>query len=485
MAFCLPLALYVVTLAPTVYNLDSAELTTAAATGGLVRATGYPLYLLLGQLCARLPLGDVGFRLNLLSALAGAATVALGDRILRKLGVGPWARFGALGLLACAQMFWALSLIAEVYSLHTALMTTILLLLLRWSERPSTGRLAQVGFAVGLSLGHHLSTSLLLPACGWFWIAHVPAGSMRPRALLIPVLAVALGLSVYLYLPWLWLSQPAFNYVGRYNAAGVFVPRDLCDPRELWWLASGRAFSDRMTLRLDFEFLVALWGFVGQLWRNFLPIGIGPGVLGLIVLIRRSWAVGGMLIWMFIFNVGFYANYDVVDRETMYLPAYVVWMLWIGLGYQRLLDWTGAERHAGLLAHTVPTLLRAAIAGSVLYVAAWNWPLVDLSDDWSARVQGERLLYELKPNALLIGSWDKVPLVEYFQLVEGRRPDVQAINLFLIDHKDALALILRELRRRPIYVDRLPSELKDLIRPRRGGLLYELQPLGRAGGPGG
>ncbi|MEE8390854.1 MAG: DUF2723 domain-containing protein [Anaerolineae bacterium] len=121
-AFGLPFVLYLLTLAPAVYNLDSAELTTAAVTGGLVRATGYPLYLLLGRVWSWLPIGDVGYRMNLFSAFTGALTVALAERILRRLRIGPWATFGALGLLACAPFFWALSLIAEVYTLHTALM---------------------------------------------------------------------------------------------------------------------------------------------------------------------------------------------------------------------------------------------------------------------------------------------------------------------------------------------------------------------------
>ena len=56
-AFGLPFILYLLTLAPTIYNLDSAELTTAAATSGLVRATGYPLYLLLGRIWSWLPIG--------------------------------------------------------------------------------------------------------------------------------------------------------------------------------------------------------------------------------------------------------------------------------------------------------------------------------------------------------------------------------------------------------------------------------------------
>jgi len=74
-AFFVPLAVYLRTLAPTIYNLDSAELTTAAYTGGLMRATGYPLYLSIGYLWSRLPLGDVGFRMNLLSAVCGALTI--------------------------------------------------------------------------------------------------------------------------------------------------------------------------------------------------------------------------------------------------------------------------------------------------------------------------------------------------------------------------------------------------------------------------
>ena len=117
--FALPLFLYWLTLAPTIYNLDSAEFTTAVATNGLIRATGYPLYLLLGKIWMWLPLSsDMGYRLNLFSAFLSALTLLQGEYILRRLKVGPWLRLGALGLLATAPYFWAMSLIAEVYTMH-------------------------------------------------------------------------------------------------------------------------------------------------------------------------------------------------------------------------------------------------------------------------------------------------------------------------------------------------------------------------------
>ena len=66
-------AAYWRTMAPTVYGLDSAELTTGAYVLGIVHAPGSPLFLLLGHVFSWLPFGDVGYRLNLLSACAGRA----------------------------------------------------------------------------------------------------------------------------------------------------------------------------------------------------------------------------------------------------------------------------------------------------------------------------------------------------------------------------------------------------------------------------
>jgi hypothetical protein len=475
LAFGLPFCLYLLTLAPTVYNLDSAELTTAAATGGLVRATGYPLYLILGWLWSWLPIGDVGYRMNLFSAFNGALTVALASLILRRWQIGPWAMFGALGLLACAPFFWALSLIAEVYTLHTALMAGLILLLLRWADQPTPIRLVLIALLTGLSLGHHVATVLLLPGCTWYVLTVNARQALAPRAVIPALFALLLGLSIYLYLPWRYNASPAFNYAGHYDASGVFVPLDLQTPEGVWWLVTGRSFAGQMWAYQG----VALWREIGdfilQLWRAFFIIGIGPGLLGMVVLLRRDWRVGGMLILMFGFSAAFYISYRVIDKDMMFLPTYLVWALWLGLGYQWALDWirspqpgnfwlTQAERH----------LLPGVMVGAVLTAMGWTWHLVDLSDDWSARTRGETILHHLQPDALIFGWWHTVPLVEYLQLVEGERPDVQAINRFLIAPEDMRRLIRREITRRPIYVDGSPPELL-YVEARPVGPIYRLQ----------
>jgi hypothetical protein len=473
-AFGLPFLLYILTLAPTIYNLDSAELTTAAATGGLVRSTGYPLYLLIGRFWSRIPVGDVGYRMNLFSAVCGALTVALAERILRRLRVGPWAIIGALGLLACSTYFWALSLIAEVYTMHTALMAGLILSLLHWGENPQPRRLALVGLVLGLSLSHHAATVLLVPGCVWYVVTVAPRRAIKPRSLLPALAALLLGLSVYLYLPICYAADPAFNYVGHYNARGDFVPVNLQTVKGLWWLISGRPFASNMFGYEGIELWREVKQFGVHLWQTFLGVGIGPGLLGMVVLWRRNWQLGGMLLLMFVSNAGFYIDYRVADKVTMFLPAYLIWALWLGVGYQWLLQWVTDVDDAAIR-HLSALSLYAIVIGVVLFSLSWNWPLANLSDDWSACERGEEILEEVEPNALIFGWWDTVPVVEYLQLVEGERPDVKAINRFLITADNIRSLIKQDIVRRPIYIDSVPSSLPRFVEAKAVDPLYRLQ----------
>lgn len=479
-AFGLPFALYTLTLAPTVYNLDSAELTTAAATGGLVHATGYPLYLLLGRIWSWLPVGDVGYRMNLFSAVNGALTVALGDIILRRLDVGPWAAFGALGLLACAPFFWALSLIAEVYTLHTALMAAIILLLIHWADRPTPAHLALVALTLGLSAGNHAATLLLVPGCLWYVtttaiVRRLARHVLKLRALLLALAALLAGLSIYLYLPLCHVADPAFNYAGHYDATGTFVPLNLQTPRGLAQLIPRQMLADcALAYGPTGLWREAGW-FGGHLWRAFLAIGVGPGLLGIAILLRRDWPLAGMLLGMLLGHAAFYVPYRVVDKDTMLLPVYLPWALWVGVGYQGLLDWVAGGAPPLLSRRWDGALLRLVVAGGVVLALCSTWPLTDLSDDWSARRLGETILDTVEPDALILGYWDTVPVVEYLQLVEGRRPDVQAINRFLIAPQDARRLIEREVARRPVYVDRRPGGLFVGLEAEPAGPLYRLR----------
>lgn len=144
----------------------------------------------------------------------------------------------------------------------------------------------------------------------------------------------------------------------------------------------------------------------------------------------------------------------------MFLPAYLVWALWVAVGFRVLYDWAGgATRWRQAVLATLFGLM--ALAGLVI-----NGPQVDVSQDRRARMLAENLLARVEPNAIILGWWASVPPMQYLQLVEGYRPDVLLINRWLVSGDDLAGLIAGQLDSRPIYLvenDHLPVAEVELI----------------------
>jgi hypothetical protein len=75
--FLLALAVNLLTAAPTVLEGDGAELQATALLGGVPHPSGYPSFVLLGQLFGRLLPGDPAFRITAMCAAFGAATLVV------------------------------------------------------------------------------------------------------------------------------------------------------------------------------------------------------------------------------------------------------------------------------------------------------------------------------------------------------------------------------------------------------------------------
>ena len=159
------LAVYVRTLAPgVVAELDTPMFQFIGRVLGVAHNPGYPLYVLLTYPIALLPIGSLPYRINLFSALCGALAVALVFLVARRLGCGrPTSLVAALGL-AFGQVFWSQAVIAEVYTLHAALVAGVLLGMLEWgrSRRASWYYAGVAALAAGLA--HHTTIVAFLPA---------------------------------------------------------------------------------------------------------------------------------------------------------------------------------------------------------------------------------------------------------------------------------------------------------------------------------
>jgi hypothetical protein len=67
----------------------------------------------------------------------------------------------------------------------------------------------------------------------------------------------------------------------------------------------------------------------------------------------------------------------------------------------------------------------------------YNYRYADISRDWSARERGEQIFSAVEPNAVFLGTWIDVPILEYLQIVENHRQDVRLVNvLFTSDEQE-------------------------------------------------
>jgi hypothetical protein len=466
LSFVLPFAVYLRTLAPTVYGLDSAELTLGAYSLGLVHSPGYPLYLLIGHLFTLLPLGDVGYRVNLMSAFCGALTIALLYHLLLHLTRRSLASLSASLLLAFSFFFWSPSLMAEVYSLHVFLMAALMLILVVWQQRRDSRWLYLFALLFGLGLGNHLSMLLLLPGFLYWLLAvgridhrHDGRGQLLQARQLPGMLALlALGLSVYLYLP--------LRYAAQARAAGA-MQIQAASWQETINIVSGRAFWGLVFAYRGAEIWPQVADYLYCLWGNFLGVGLLLGLVGCVAAFRRWRHLTIALALIFLANAVFFIGYGAADKRIMFLPTYLVWAVWLGLGYDRFADWADslAKDASGL--ERWPKAVQVLFPCLVMVALVVNFPHADLSDDRRTYEQAARILETVEPGAYVLAThWFEVAPLGYLKVVERRRPDVTVLHGYEITPAELAALIESEGDAHPFYSTADPGWLAGAARYR-------------------
>lgn len=166
-AFAAALTLFVFSTCPVVYWGDSAELARRAVDLELSPiARGYPLHRLLTWAAGRLT-GDPAFGSNFVSALFSAVSVALVYETARRLTRSAWAGATAAAAVGLGHTFWSYSVVAEVYSLHTALMMGAILCAIA-SDGGGVWPRRILGLLLGVALLHHRMIVFVGPGIVWW-----------------------------------------------------------------------------------------------------------------------------------------------------------------------------------------------------------------------------------------------------------------------------------------------------------------------------
>lgn len=414
--FVVAFGVYLSTAARTVTGEDAGELATAAATLGVAHPPGYPLYCLLGKLFSLLPVGEVAFRLALMSAFFGALTAtALAALLLQLARSWPAALAVAFGFSFLRDV-WAYSVVVEVYTLNTFLLATALLLASLWDASRSWRTLQLLAFTVGLSLTNHLT---MLAAAGPLVLFVVIRGRrsvFRLKPLAVAAAAFVVGLGPYGYLPLAARSNPSINW-GDPSTFDRFLDH-----------VTRRQYADAAPATAQsFDRWVDQLGIVA---RHALDQGAVPlVVLGLVGFVLLAWRRASLFVLLggtsIVALAGVLATTNTdLDFESVHamkvflVPAYLPLLVAAGWALHHVSARLGASRAARVAAP-----LAALVLVAQPFVV--NRDSCDYSEHRLVADYGRRLLASVEPNAILFPSSDHntFPIL-YLHHVEGLRPDV-------------------------------------------------------------
>jgi len=468
------LAVYLRTLAPSVDFIDAGELGADAWTLGVAHPTGYPLFTLLGWLCAHFPISaEPIVRLNMMAAFFSSLGVLIFFHVVRfvirrffKVTTGTFeglsiaASAGASLLLAFSETYWSQGVAVEVYSLHVLLMSIVLFSFLRANLgrvggeptredtllRSSTGWWLLFAFSLGLSFTNHMTTILLAP--GFLYLYFVQQGWNRNSWMRIGRMALPflLGLSVYLYLPVRAARAPLLNW-GNPVTLERFLWHISGKQFRVWIFSSTEAAGRQLSY------------FMNSLPAEHAYVGLALAVIGAVALWRRSRRAAIFTFILFVTCVGYSINYDIHDIDSYFLLAYTMIALWAGCGLFALGTWL-LQRFSWKPAVAMVVLLLISLVPLAVHYRASDESSNYLVEDYTQNV-----FASLQPNALVLSfQWDYWLSASYYeQLVKEVRPDVIVID--------------KELLRRSWYITQLERRYPWLIDQSRAEITAYLREL--------
>ncbi len=463
---------YVSTLAPAVLDGDAALFQYSSSVLGVTYPTGYPTYILLGRLWTTLiPIGSVAYRMNLFSAACAALALALLYQSLRRVLENRLAGLLAVLVFGAMPTYWRWATEAKIYTLHILLLSGILHLLARCAEqanqpigrkneaikdlRSARGSLL-AALLLGLALGNHSTTMLLLPGLFLFyWLNCRPLRSVdyASRILLIAVLPLALYLYVPLRAEWLLAREGSL--------VGLTVPVAVARGLVTEYYGSDLGGLVRYFTAADFTGgVVTNWSMVpGQLLSVYWPLvredfTVWGAVLGLVGGVyfaawrpRRFWP----LFLMYLILIPFVLTYGQGEQSAFLLPSSLVLASFGGAavagglrlirrGAQRL----NIKRHnlsacanaSWVLDPHVGRLVEAALTMALVAVLAWplirqalhnlDW-LTHKWDDAAFQYWSDVLAHPMEEGAGVLAHWGDLTSLWHLQHVEGLRTDLYGL----------------------------------------------------------
>jgi len=459
--FAISFSVYLFTLAPTIFLEDSSEFVSAAATLGIPHPSGYPLYVLLGKLFTFLPIGDIVWQVNMMSAFFGALTCAMLFLVLQQiigwLHAPAWSHnakgstqegwsqhliifipFITSLIFAFSLTFWSQAITAEVYCLNTFFVLLCVWILLKWSINKKDKLLLWFAFIFGLSLTNHTMMIMLAPVFIIYILFVQPNLIYNWKLILKAFILSILGFSIYLFLPLRSAMFPEIDWGRTRELKGFLYHLSRKQYGDFSWniladfdLKNKWLFFDSFFKELLLQFtwvsvIFALCGFIWQWFKQkkvfFLLFGIFIMNSFAFILFRKT--------GFSIENEGYFRVY--------YLPAFLMFVIWFGLGLFYIINFLFKKINKNkkpLITQLLNYLIILILILLPLSFLINNYKYNDLSDFNFLNDYGYQVLNSLEPNAILIvynefpGLDNTIFSLTYWHAAKKMRQDVILVSL--------------------------------------------------------
>lgn len=402
---------------------DSAELITAAYTLGVAHPTGYPLYTALGYLFSKgMFFLSPAYALNLLSAFMVCLSQYFLLKTLKLLNIGNRVAWIAMVSLFLTHCIFRYSLIAEVYTLHLALFSGVLYLMLSIEASLKDGgevnftRWFLCFFIAGLAFNNHATFALsFIPIFAFILplLCHHQKLELIPSGLMAFVLGLSFTLVLFVFdrLGGLnYLDQYCVEYYGQFCAA----PLD----RYVWIITAAQYNAitvDMSSLSLDSMHRDIVGIFRVLFSEN--PVLFVIGFLGFLPLQSRAPRLFVFAVLQISLTAVFFMTYSFTESIHF---VNVYFLLAIGLAFS--ID------HLSKVAYAKAIVLPTSCLALALSVLLGKDIYFNREDYSAHNKRSVEAFSQLAENAVIFSNWSLSPSLWYFQRVLGIRPDIEIVN---------------------------------------------------------
>lgn len=423
-------ALYVGTCAPTVLWQDSGlfvyRIWHNDLEGNLGIALAHPLYIMIGILAKLVPLGELAWRINLISAVFGAIAVANLYLLLRLWLGRVWPAVIAAVSLAVSWTFWQNAVLAEVYTLYAAQLFTELLVLLQYVRTKRTGYLCLLGLLNGLSIANHLWGVFPLFCYAVYLMFLLFRRQIKVRYVIIFASLWIVGAGPYEYL----------------IVRGVVQSGYLADTLQSALFGNGwqnSVLNASISLKVVFENIIFIL-------LNFPTPNLLLVFAGVLVIWKKApnHSFANIVLALLILYFVFAFRYTVPDRHAFFLPFYCVAVVLMGLGA----DWVMTKIPNKKLVIILAVFALLPIASYFVtpsFAGKFYKPLAQRRQrpyrdeytywlqPWKTEYRGaerfaNEILDSVEQNAVVYAYTTDVHALLYVQEVKGKRPDVRIVS---------------------------------------------------------